>query len=249
MEGGKTSGTSLPDGSSTTNSSRTTYAGSYRYLACTTYTKKMGRSTISKISSVVCFFCHGEISRINVRGDVFKPLFEVTKDPSSHPKLHVFLQRVVGFDTVDDESKTERRYHRKFPYPKLWDYSQSPPYSYWFVMFPEGFHILAHLLEGSTTCLQTWQVSISGVEPVDLVSISFRRIGVSLIKTPRHIRLSSARWRGWRHGSSHVCLPDISFHLPRHLITQSPRSTILVLPQTNRHCHEPAEQQRTLPYV
>ncbi|KAI9465078.1 AMP deaminase [Lactarius psammicola] len=63
--------------------------------------------------------------------NVFKPLFEVTKDPSSHPKLHVFLQRVIGFDTVDDESKTERRYHKKFPYPKLWDYRQSPPYSYW----------------------------------------------------------------------------------------------------------------------
>jgi AMP deaminase len=65
--------------------------------------------------------------------DVFQPLFEVTKDPSSHPNLHVFLQRVVGFDTVDDESKTERRYHKKFPYPKEWDYPQSPPYSYWFV--------------------------------------------------------------------------------------------------------------------
>jgi AMP deaminase len=66
--------------------------------------------------------------------DVFRPLFEVTKDPSSHPKLHVFLQRVIGFDTVDDESKTERRYHRKFPYPKQWDYPQSPPYSYWSVI-------------------------------------------------------------------------------------------------------------------
>ncbi|KAI0278278.1 AMP deaminase [Russula aff. rugulosa BPL654] len=63
--------------------------------------------------------------------NVFRPLFEVTRDPSSHPKLHVFLQRVVGFDTVDDESKTERRYHKKFPYPKQWDYPQSPPYSYW----------------------------------------------------------------------------------------------------------------------
>ncbi|EIN12816.1 AMP deaminase [Punctularia strigosozonata HHB-11173 SS5] len=63
--------------------------------------------------------------------NVFKPLFEVTKDPSSHPELHVFLQRVVGFDTVDDESKTERRIHKKFPYPHLWNTSQSPPYSYW----------------------------------------------------------------------------------------------------------------------
>jgi len=63
--------------------------------------------------------------------NVFRPLFEVTKDPRSHPELHVFLQRVVGFDTVDDESKIERRIHKKFPYPRLWDLPQSPPYSYW----------------------------------------------------------------------------------------------------------------------
>ncbi|RDB14545.1 AMP deaminase [Hypsizygus marmoreus] len=63
--------------------------------------------------------------------NVFRPLFEVTKDPSTHPELHVFLQRVVGFDTVDDESKVERRIHKKFPYPRLWNTKQSPPYSYW----------------------------------------------------------------------------------------------------------------------
>jgi AMP deaminase len=63
--------------------------------------------------------------------NVFKPLFEVTQDPSSHPKLHVFLQRVIGFDSVDDESKTERRIYRKFPLPKDWDTKQNPPYTYW----------------------------------------------------------------------------------------------------------------------
>ncbi|KAI0087752.1 hypothetical protein BDY19DRAFT_952999 [Irpex rosettiformis] len=63
--------------------------------------------------------------------NVFRPLFEVTKNPRSHPKLHVFLQRVIGFDSVDDESKAERRFHKKFPYPKLWDAKESPPYSYW----------------------------------------------------------------------------------------------------------------------
>ncbi|KAG8214502.1 AMP deaminase [Butyriboletus roseoflavus] len=62
---------------------------------------------------------------------VFRPLFEVTKDPTLHPELHVFLQRVVGFDSVDDESKAERRIHRKFPYPRLWDTTQNPPFSYW----------------------------------------------------------------------------------------------------------------------
>ncbi|KAI9662130.1 MAG: AMP deaminase [Alyxoria varia] len=63
--------------------------------------------------------------------NLFRPLFEVTKDPSSHPKLFVFLQRVIGFDSVDDESKPERRMHRKFPIPKNWDSTQNPPYSYW----------------------------------------------------------------------------------------------------------------------
>lgn len=63
--------------------------------------------------------------------NVFQPLFEVTKDPSSHPKLHIFLQRVVGFDSVDDESKAERRLYRKYPIPREWNTKQNPPYSYW----------------------------------------------------------------------------------------------------------------------
>jgi AMP deaminase len=63
--------------------------------------------------------------------NVFQPLFEVTKDPQSHPKLHIFLQRVIGFDSVDDESKVERRLFKKYPVPKEWNSSQNPPYSYW----------------------------------------------------------------------------------------------------------------------
>ncbi|KAF2452678.1 hypothetical protein BDY21DRAFT_358400 [Lineolata rhizophorae] len=63
--------------------------------------------------------------------NVFRPLFEVTKEPATHPKLHVFLQRVIGFDSVDDESKVERRLYKKFPPPRLWNTTQNPPYSYW----------------------------------------------------------------------------------------------------------------------
>lgn len=63
--------------------------------------------------------------------NIFVPLFEVTQNPQSHPKLHILLQRVVGFDMVDDESKPERRIHRKFPVPRLWTYGESPPYNYW----------------------------------------------------------------------------------------------------------------------
>lgn len=63
--------------------------------------------------------------------DIFEPLFEVTKDPSKDPKLHLFLKRVVGFDCVDDESKQERRFHKKFPFPKFWESKSNPPYSYY----------------------------------------------------------------------------------------------------------------------
>ncbi|KAI3654442.1 hypothetical protein MP228_001161 [Amoeboaphelidium protococcarum] len=63
--------------------------------------------------------------------NIFKPLFEVTMDPKSHPQLHVFLQRVVGFDSVDDESKSERRIHKKYPVPKTWNLAMNPPYAYY----------------------------------------------------------------------------------------------------------------------
>jgi AMP deaminase len=63
--------------------------------------------------------------------NLFQPLFEVTKDPRSHPKLHLFLKLVVGFDSVDDESKIERRTQKKFPFPKYWTSAENPPYSYY----------------------------------------------------------------------------------------------------------------------
>ena len=62
---------------------------------------------------------------------IFQPLFDATANPSAHPKLHIFLQRVIGFDSVDDESKVERRIYRKFPLPKDWNTNPNPPYSYW----------------------------------------------------------------------------------------------------------------------
>lgn len=63
--------------------------------------------------------------------NIFQPLFEVTADPRSHPQLHVFLQYVAGFDSVDDESKAERRIHRKYPSPSHWDSAMNPPYTYY----------------------------------------------------------------------------------------------------------------------
>jgi AMP deaminase len=38
---------------------------------------------------------------------IFAPLFEVSVHPEGNSPLHVFLKTVVGFDSVDDESKPE----------------------------------------------------------------------------------------------------------------------------------------------
>jgi AMP deaminase len=64
--------------------------------------------------------------------NIFDALFKVSIDPSSDPKLHVFLQHVVGFDSVDDESVREPMHHGpSLPYPQNWDRPQNPPYSMW----------------------------------------------------------------------------------------------------------------------
>ncbi|CAK4078537.1 unnamed protein product [Aphanomyces euteiches] len=66
--------------------------------------------------------------------NIFLPLFQVTQDPSSNPQLHTFLQAVIGFDCVDDESKTDPIRAEKgkpLPRPADWTNETNPPYDYW----------------------------------------------------------------------------------------------------------------------
>ncbi|CAH8504577.1 unnamed protein product [Schistosoma guineensis] len=69
--------------------------------------------------------------------NVFQPLFEVTVNPKSHPELHAFLQYVTGFDSVDDESKSDKVvFNASTPTPDVYDLNENPPYSYYiFYMF------------------------------------------------------------------------------------------------------------------
>ncbi|XP_052756439.1 AMP deaminase 2-like isoform X2 [Galleria mellonella] len=64
--------------------------------------------------------------------NLFDPLFQVSVDPSSNPELHKFLTHVIGFDSVDDESKPENpNLHEHTKTPELWDDEENPPYAYY----------------------------------------------------------------------------------------------------------------------
>lgn len=77
--------------------------------------------------------------------NIFVPLFEVSIDPSSHPKLHVFLQNVVAFDSVDDESKREFFLRPSIPDPADWTGAQSPPYALFNYYLAANIHVLNQL--------------------------------------------------------------------------------------------------------
>uniref|UniRef100_A0A8C4ZXJ4 AMP deaminase n=1 Tax=Gadus morhua TaxID=8049 RepID=A0A8C4ZXJ4_GADMO len=78
--------------------------------------------------------------------NIFLPLFEVTVNPRSNPELHLFLQHVVGFDSVDDESKPEHHvFNMDSPQPAHWTAETNPPYSYYLYYTYANMTVLNHL--------------------------------------------------------------------------------------------------------
>ncbi|KAM4741158.1 AMP deaminase 2 [Anableps anableps] len=78
--------------------------------------------------------------------NIFMPLFEVTINPGSHPELHLFLEHVVGFDSVDDESKPEHHiFNLDSPLPADWTEEDNPPYSYYLYYTYANMTVLNHL--------------------------------------------------------------------------------------------------------
>lgn len=78
----------------------------------------------------------GELSSFaEMINNVFAPLFEVTLNPQSNVPLHYLLETVVGFDSVDDESRPEfgllTGNPSNLPNPDEWTHAENPPYGYW----------------------------------------------------------------------------------------------------------------------
>ncbi|XP_053689453.1 AMP deaminase 2 isoform X2 [Sabethes cyaneus] len=77
--------------------------------------------------------------------NVFKPLFDATNNPSEHPELHKFLQYVIGFDSVDDESKPENPlFDNDVTTPDQWTDDENPPYAYYIYYMYANMTVLNH---------------------------------------------------------------------------------------------------------
>lgn len=81
----------------------------------------------------------------DVLDNIFKPLFDVTNDPKSNPELHQFLQYVIGFDSVDDESKSENpQLESDVNTPDKWTDQENPPYAYYLYYMYSNMTVLNH---------------------------------------------------------------------------------------------------------
>lgn len=80
--------------------------------------------------------------------NIFRPLFDVTKDPSACPELDAFLRDVSGFDCVGDEHAPERaagaRALAALPPPARWTSAEQPPYAYYLYYLNANIQSLNH---------------------------------------------------------------------------------------------------------
>ncbi|CAB3248653.1 unnamed protein product [Arctia plantaginis] len=80
-----------------------------------------------------------------ILNNIFLPLFEVTNDPNCNIELHKFLTHVVGFDSVDDESKPENpMLDPDVKSPEEWDDEENPPYAYYLYYMYANMTVLNH---------------------------------------------------------------------------------------------------------
>lgn len=80
--------------------------------------------------------------------NIFGPLFDATLRPDENPEIAQVLGRIVGFDTVDDESSLEKvssLANYKIVQPIDWTVSDNPPYSYWSYYIYANLYVLNNI--------------------------------------------------------------------------------------------------------
>ncbi|XP_039262209.2 AMP deaminase 3-like isoform X1 [Styela clava] len=90
----------------------------------------------------------------DVLDNVFRPILEATLWPNRHKAMHTFLRHVIGFDSVDDESKPEPGFmKRTSPTPDCWARDTNPSYAYYIYYMYANVARLNHMrhLRGMNT--------------------------------------------------------------------------------------------------
>lgn len=104
----------------------------------------------------------------------FLPLFEATVNPEAHPKLTAFLAELVGFDSVDDESKPERtRLKSSGPTPDRWTSDANPPYAYYLYYWYANISVLNQLRRQLGLNVYSFRPHCGEAGPVDHVISGF----------------------------------------------------------------------------
>eukprot|EP01101_Sappina_pedata_P003239 TRINITY_DN1346_c0_g1_i1.p1 TRINITY_DN1346_c0_g1~~TRINITY_DN1346_c0_g1_i1.p1 ORF type:complete len:706 (-),score=238.52 TRINITY_DN1346_c0_g1_i1:36-2087(-) len=119
--------------------------------------------------------------------NVFGPLFDITEDPNKDPKLHKFLKRVVGIDSVDDESKLDEKDHETPP--NKWDSEKNPGYCYYTYYFYANIHSLNKFREDRNLPTFSFRPHAGEVGDVDHLACSYLLAsginhGINLKKAP-----------------------------------------------------------------
>lgn len=123
--------------------------------------------------------------------NIFEPIFKVTLDPESDPKLSKFLLSVVGIDSVDDESAYEKTPSEDDIriLPKDYTSEENPNYCYYLYYFWANIRTLNELR--SLRRLNTYQFrphcgeagSIEHLMAAYLVADSINH-GIVLVQNP-----------------------------------------------------------------
>ena len=112
--------------------------------------------------------------------------------------------------------------------------------------------IVLTTLSGCIICMPTCQASITGVAQEVSVSVLFLRQFLKVYTNHnniRHPRSSPSLWRSRRSRPSRIRVPHVTFNLAWYLTSEGSRIAISLLPQTDRRCDEPPEQQQPVPDI
>eukprot|EP00915_Cephaloidophora_sp_WS-2016_P005455 GHVH01007253.1.p1 GENE.GHVH01007253.1~~GHVH01007253.1.p1 ORF type:complete len:805 (+),score=84.03 GHVH01007253.1:307-2415(+) len=77
--------------------------------------------------------------------NIFEPVCEAVMRPEANKEIFKFLLQVVGWDTVDDESKKAKKSDTHIP-PHRWTSAVNPPYSYWLYYLYANIKVINNLL-------------------------------------------------------------------------------------------------------